>query len=57
MDDIRLDVGLLDSAYIKWAKEDDSLSGVMNSKLTKVKNADMRLKLDSWKSRASERKK
>ena len=57
MDDIRVDVGVLDTAYDKWAKEDDSLSGVMNSKLTKVKNADMRLKLEAWKSRAGERKK
>jgi len=57
MDDIRLDIGILDTAYEKWAKEDDSLSGVMNSKLTKVKNADMRLKIDAWKNRAGERKK
>ena len=57
MDDIRVDVGVLDTAYDKWAKEDDSLSGVMNSKLTKVKNAAMRLKLDAWKNRAGERKK
>ena len=49
LDDIKVDVGVLDSAYEKWAKEDDSLSGVMNSKLTKIKNADMILKLDAWK--------
>lgn len=57
LDDIKVDVGVLDSAYEKWAKEDDSLSGVMNSKLTKIKNADMRLKLDAWKNRVGERKK
>ncbi len=38
-------------------KEDNSLSGFMNSKLTKVKNADMKLKLDAWKNRASEMQK
>lgn len=57
LDDIKLDVGILDTAYEKWAKEDDSLSGVMNAKLTKVKNADIRLKLDAWKNRVTERKK
>jgi hypothetical protein len=54
--DIRYDLGMLDVVYDKWAQEDDSLSGVLNSKLTKLKNADFRLKLDQWRARKIERK-
>jgi hypothetical protein len=32
------------------------LSGVLNTKLTKIKNVDFRLKLDAWKNRGAERK-
>ena len=53
---IRLDLQIVDAIYDKWASEDDSLSGVLNTKLTKQKNADFRLKLDSWKNRTTERK-
>jgi hypothetical protein len=56
LNDIRLDLAIFDNIYDKWAAEDDSLSGVLNTKLTKQKNADFRLKLDSWKNRKSERK-
>lgn len=42
--------------FDKWAQEDDSLSGVLNAKLTKIKNADFRLKMDAWKNRKTERK-
>lgn len=53
---LRLDLSIIDQHYEKWAAEDDSLSGVLNTKLTKVKNAEFRLKLDSWKNRKLERK-
>ena len=56
LEDIRLDLTIFDNIYDKWAAEDDSLSGVLNTKLTKQKNADFRLKLDSWKNRKTERK-
>ena len=56
MQSIILDTGILDQMYEKWAQEDDSLSGVLNVKLTKAKNADFRLKMDAWKNRATERK-
>jgi hypothetical protein len=51
-----IDLSILDAQYQKWADEDDSLSGVLNAKITKQKNADLKLKFDSWKSRAAERK-
>ena len=53
---MRLDLSTLDAAYEKFGKEDDSMSGVPNAKLTKQWNADFRLKLEAWKTRASERK-
>jgi hypothetical protein len=55
-DNVKLDLTIVDGLYDKWAAEDDSLSGVLNVKLTKQKNADFRLKLDSWKNRKTERK-
>ena len=54
--DLRLDLTILDQTFEKFASEDDSLSGVLNTKLTKQKNVDFRLKLDAWKSRETERK-
>ena len=56
VNEIKFDLKTLDEAYDKWAKEDDSLSGVLNTKLTKIKNVDFRLKLDAWKNRVAERK-
>ena len=56
IDDMILDFTILDQIYEKWAQEDDSLSGVLNVKITKSKNADFRLKMDSWKNRKNERK-
>ena len=47
---------MLDNQYQKWADEDDNLSGVLNAKITKQKNADLRLKIESWKNRMNERK-
>ena len=55
IDYLSLDLGILDAIYFKWAQEDD-MSGVLNVKLTKAKNADFRLKMDQWKARKNERK-
>lgn len=46
----------MDNIFDKWFKEEESLSGVLNMKLIKQKNADFRVKLDVWKKRADERK-
>jgi hypothetical protein len=54
--DLRMDMGIVDSQYQKWADEDDNLSGVLNVKITKQKNADLRLKIEAWKNRQNERK-
>jgi len=58
LNDMRMDLSVLDQQYKKWAEEDDSLSGVLNAKITKQKNVDFRAKIDTWKSlnRANERK-
>ena len=32
---LKLDVGIVDASYAKWLSEDDSMSGVPNTKLTK----------------------
>lgn len=53
---LRLDVGIVDASYAKWLSEDDSMSGVPNTKITKQWNGDFRLKLEAWKTRAAERK-
>lgn len=51
IDSIEYELKLLDEMFAKWYKEDDSLSGVLNVKLTKAKNVDLRLKMDAWKAR------
>mmetsp|Transcript_13206 Transcript_13206/g.20584 ORF Transcript_13206/g.20584 Transcript_13206/m.20584 type:complete len:571 (+) Transcript_13206:73-1785(+) len=56
MMDLKLDFSILDTQYAKWADEDESLSGVLNLKLTKLRNAEFRTKIDSWKNREKERK-
>jgi hypothetical protein len=56
LQDVRLDISILDHQYQKWADEDDNLSGVLNVKITKQKNADLHLKFEAWKNRKSERK-
>lgn len=35
INDMRLDLAIMDAEYKKWAVEDQSLSGVLNNKLTK----------------------
>lgn len=42
--------------FEKWSKEEESLSGVMNMKIVKQKNNDIRIKLEGWKKRYDERK-
>jgi hypothetical protein len=46
----------LDNQFQKWAEDDDSLSGVLNVKITKQSNIDLRLKMQAWKNRVGERK-
>jgi hypothetical protein len=53
---MRLDFSGLDAQYHKWAEEDDSLSGVLNAKITKHKNQELREKIKAWKARKNERK-
>ena len=54
--DLRMDMGIVDGQYQKWADEDDNLSGVLNVKITKQKNADLKLKIEAWRNRQNERK-
>lgn len=53
---MKLDLAIVDNLFDKWYKEEESLSGVLNMKLIKQKNADLRVKLDTWKKRGEERK-
>lgn len=45
----------MDQHFDKWYMEEQTLSGVLNLKVTKAKNADFRLKIDAWKKRQKER--
>lgn len=54
--DLKLDLAIVDNMFDKWYKEEESLSGVLNMKIVKQKNNDIRLKLDVWKKRLDERK-
>jgi len=57
LNDARMDfASTLDGIYVKWAEDDGVLSGVLNVKITKQSNIDLRLKLDAWKKKISERK-
>lgn len=53
---MKLDLAIVDNTFDKWFKEEESLSGVLNMKLIKQKNADLRVKLDVWRKRTDERK-
>ena len=55
--EIRMDVSLLDSQFDKFLLDQESLNGVLNSKVTKQKNAEFRLKIEAWKKRVIKRKK
>jgi len=48
---VRIELSNVDAAFDKWLREEETLSGVLNPKLTKSKNADLRIKLDAWKKR------
>jgi hypothetical protein len=45
----------LDILFDKWYLEELTLSGVLNVKVTKMKNLDFRLKMDAWRKRDKER--
>jgi len=55
--EIRMDVSLLDSQFDKFLLEQESLNGVLNSKVTKQKNDEFRSKLNAWEKRVIKRKK
>ena len=46
----------LDGIYEKWAENEGDLKDVYNVKITKQSNIDLRLKLEAWKKKISERK-
>jgi hypothetical protein len=56
MNSMRIDIQILDNLYQKWIEEDQTLNGVLNSKITKQLNMDFRYKIESWKRRKQERK-
>ena len=56
IDAIEFNLAEIDALYAKFIKEEDQISGVLDVKLTKKKNADFRLKLDAWRNRKAERK-
>jgi hypothetical protein len=56
MNSMRIDIQILDNLYQKWIEEDQTLNGVLNSKITKQLNMDFRFKIESWKRRKQERK-
>lgn len=53
---LTLDLALLDAEYRKFASNDENTSDLINPKMTKTRNVDFRLKLDSWKALANTRK-
>ena len=54
--DLKLDLLEADKQFDKWCREEESLSGVLNMKLIKQRNADLRLKLEVWRKRLDERR-
>ena len=46
----------MDLDFNTWFQKEESLNGVLNMKVIKQKNADLRQKLEAWKKRAEERK-
>mmetsp|Transcript_27687 Transcript_27687/g.20793 ORF Transcript_27687/g.20793 Transcript_27687/m.20793 type:complete len:175 (+) Transcript_27687:119-643(+) len=54
--DWRLDLALMDLDFLQWFSKEESLNGVLNMKVIKGKNADLKLKLEAWKRRNEERK-
>lgn len=56
MADLAVNPWELDKLYENWAEKDESLADVMNVKIIRQKNADFRLKVETWQSRKKERK-
>lgn len=54
--DIRLDLSVLDKIFDKWYTEEENLSGVLNMKVIKQRNNDLRLKIDAWKKKVDDRR-
>lgn len=52
---VKLDLSLIDAQFDKWVREEETLSGVLNIKLTKTKNTDLKMKFEAWKKRSTER--
>lgn len=52
---IRIELALIDSQFDKWIREEETLSGVLNIKLTKTKNTDLKMKFEAWVKRSAER--
>ena len=52
---IKLDLSVLDNAFDKFYKTEESLSGYLNIKVIKSKFADFKKKLEVWKKNASRR--
>lgn len=42
--------------FEKWYREEETLSGVLNMKLIKQRNQELRAKIEAWKKRTDERK-
>jgi len=54
--DWKLDLAMMDIDFFQWFQKEESLSGVLNIKVIKAKNADLRMKLEVWKKREEERR-
>lgn len=48
---LRIELANINALFDKWIREEETLSGVLNPKLTKSKNIDVRMKLEAWKKR------
>ena len=48
---LRIELANVNALFDKWIREEETLSGVLNPKLTKSKNIDVRIKLEAWKKR------
>jgi len=46
---LKVPLAEVDIQFDKWYKEDQMLSGVLNSRVTKQKNLDLKAKIISWK--------
>ncbi len=54
--DLRMDLTTIDAMFDKWYREEEALSTVLNMKVIKQKNIDLRQKIEAWKRRLDERK-